>query len=204
MARTPIVVDGLRQPDDRMSILQPDPYRGAPAAKTGTEVPVGIAERIAKSGAAVEGREKYRYRSKFANHTILMFAEPDQVLPGGRIVRGKVMQAKFKDGYWETRNDFRFANGDPVSHEKQREWIESSQNFSREPGIGDFWDADLQEHVNARSIYTSFVEAVQSDPKLVEMLKRDLAAQDFDIVAALASKPRPATDEEPAGDLVEG
>lgn len=166
-----------------MSILTPHVNAGEGTAQAPSGVPTGIVDKLEKT-AVPEKREKFRYRSRFSNHMILLYAEPDTVLPGGKIVRGKVFQAKFKDGYWETQDKWAEKG---FSHEQQNEWIRASENFSETPGHGDFWDADIEAHTQAVAQYNSFLTAIQSDPKLKEMLRRDLAGSDFNIIEALSA-----------------
>lgn len=190
--RVPTVLDGARSPN--LNLLTPDPNLvGSPAPGAAT-VPTGVVDRIEKANKKVMDRNKFRFRSPNANRIVLLYAEPDSILPGGKIVRGKIYQAKFRDGFWETKDNWMTSLGEVISHEQQRDWIKASQFYSDETGVGEMWDADLEEQTAAFALYRGFVNAIQQDPKLLQVLKQDLGSSDFDLIAALAAAKKPSTD----------
>lgn len=199
MPKVPTVLDGPRSPN--LNLLQPDPMLvgNKPAQPYGA--PVGIVDDIEKTQRALEDRKKFRVRSPNANRVVLLYAEPDTILPGGKIARGKIYQAKFKEGYWETKDNWYTSDRQLITHEQQLAWLKQSQDWSETPGFGGMWDADQEEHTAALALYNGFVQTIQRDPKLMDMLRKDLKASDFDMISALAEAKKKQTPD--AGTLEE-
>jgi hypothetical protein len=200
--KAPTVLDGPRAPN--LDLLKRDPnlVGNKPGIPGQATVPVGVVDEIEKANTKVKDRTKFRFRSPNSARVVLLYAEPDALLPGGRIVRGKIYQAKFKDGFWETRDGWMTSDGKIITHEQQAKWLMNSQYYSSVPNEGEMWDADLEEQTAALAMYRGFVAAVQSDPKLLSMLKKDLAATDFDMISALAQARKPI-DPAPAAEPVQ-
>ncbi len=187
--KAPTVLDGPRAPN--LDLLKRDPNLVGNKPGIPSGVPIGVMDDIERATQKVKDTSKFRFRSPNANRVVLLYAEPDTLLPGGKIVRGKIYQARFKEGFWETRDGWMTSDGKIISHEQQKEWLMKSQYFSSVPNEGEMWDADLEEQTAAMAMYRGFVAAVQSDPKLLSQLKKDLASTDFDMLSALANARKP-------------
>lgn len=164
------VIDGVRSTQDV-------------PARLGTSVSDGR-EAAAKLPGAHEkpaddpNRTLWRFRSRASNHMVLLWAEPDEYLPGGRLKRGKIVHAKFKDGYFETAN------------KEYAKILLANPNC----GIGqDFWDADHEDRLARDAQYSSFKKSVNADPELFARFRKDYEAGDFDDVLTAPEK-RPVDD----------
>jgi hypothetical protein len=157
------VTTGLRSPDQ-------SPARLGMAVTDGREPATAEENAVGLSPAHLDppdpNRKKFRFRSRNLNHMVLLQAFTDDRLPDGRVIKGKTVHAKFKDGYFETEN--------PEFAKRLRE----NRNFGLEGG--DYWDADEQDHVSAIAVEDAFKSGLRRDPLQRAAFRKAMAAGDFD------------------------
>jgi hypothetical protein len=154
--REPQVIDGVRSTSDV-------------PVRLGSFGPDGSAPKVlaAETPAYDPAKALWRFRSRAVNHMILLWAEPDEYMPGGRLKRGKIVHARFKEGQYETTS------------------AEYAKIMLANPncGIGrDFWDADHEDELARTAQYNAFKKNVQADPELFARFRKDFGAGDFDDV----------------------
>lgn len=113
--------------------------------------------------------KRFRFRSRYEKHMLLLRAIPSTKSFDGRTVAGQTDVALFRDYNYET--------DDPAVNDL----IRKHNSF----GVT-FWDADEQDQSIAVAEYENFVQKISTSPALRERLRKDLSKRDFSVVETLA------------------
>jgi len=129
-----------------------------------------------EDGAPTRAGKKYRFRSRYEKHYLLLKAIPSTKSFDGRTVPGETVASLFKDYNYETDDPGRAA------------LMKEHDTF----GVT-FWDADAQDQEVAIAEYEGFLSRISKSPMLRERLKKDLSKKDFSVLEAL-TRPDPETE----------
>jgi len=126
-------------------------------------------QRVEAGAPTRKSGKKYRFRSRYEKHMLLLKAIPSTKSFDGRTVAGETVTSLFQDYLYET--------DDPDRNRLMRE----HDTF----GVS-FWDADEQDQKVAVAEYEDFLRKLNTNPVLRERLKKDLSKRDFSVLSTLA------------------
>lgn len=167
--REPAVITGHRSAIDmgpRMGVEKDAPVPDDPAERDLPENPIAVPTIDPRHLTPPNPeRKKRRFRSKYWSHRVLVSAEPDVVLAGGRVKQGKTKYAQFNQGYLETED------------QETIKALTEGRNFG-----SDYWDADEMDHQAALQSQAAYEDSVRRNPDMLRGLLEKVKAGDFDDV----------------------
>jgi hypothetical protein len=158
IAPGPEVRRGTRHAEVREGIVSPQHRPGTGGSAPDLTLPVSEDERV------FHAREDHRVMQMDSPAPFMDAQNP------GRVIFPKSRTIVFREGEFRTRD------------EREISFIENAKGY----GIF-FWDAVAKQAVDAKSQYNRFKQMLAENPSLVQMLKQDLSAADFNILEALAA-----------------
>lgn len=175
MPKKPAVISGHRGPADsprtKVARAAERALKG-PVAETDEQsltLPSDETMQRVEAGAPTRSGKKFRFRSRYERHMLLLKAIPSTKSFDGRTVPGETVTSLFQDYLYET--------DDPDRNRLMRE----HDTF----GVT-FWDADEQDQKVAVAEYQDFLRKLNTNPILRDRLRKDLSKKDFSVLAALA------------------
>jgi len=184
MPKKPAIISGPRGPKDSPRT------RAARAAEKALQDPVAetdeqsltlpsddTMQRVEAGAPTRKSGKKYRFRSRYERHMLLLKAIPSTKSFDGRTVAGSTVTSMFQDYEYQT--------DDPDRNRLMRE----HDTF----GVT-FWDADEQDQKVAVAEYQDFLRKLNTNPILRDRLRKDLSKKDFSVLDALA-QPEPGEEE---------